>query len=250
MKKLLVLFLSMFFVLSGCSSDEENQTKETDKVPEIINVSIETPDKINPNEEIEIQAHVTQGEENVDDANEVKFEIWKSGQDEHEMLQAVHKSDGVYTVNNTFTESGTYFIISHVTARDMHSMPKKEIVVGDPNETLTSETQEDSIEDAHHHEHSTVTIHLNKNDSITLNEPTTLSATVQNEGHPLTDATVRFEIWKENEEKHVYIDTEHKSGGEYKANYTFLSKGTHIINVHVTKGEEIHEHKEEKIFID
>jgi hypothetical protein len=249
MKKLLVLFLGVFLVLAGCSSGEEKKTEETAEIPEIINVSIETPDKIKVNEEVEIQAHVMQGDEKVDDANEVKFEIWKSGQDDHVMLQGEHKSDGVYTVNKTFTESGTYFIISHVTARDMHSMPKKEIVVGNPNETTTGETQEESNEDAHHHEHSTVTIHLNKNESLTLDESTTLSATVQNEGQPLTDATVRFEIWKENEEKHVYIDAEHESGGEYKANYTFSSKGTYIINVHVTKGEEIHEHKEEKIFI-
>ena len=88
------------------------------------------------NEEVVNEALVTQGDEEVKDANEVKFEIWKSGQEEHKKIIGKHQGNGIYSITKTFQEEGDYSIIAHVTARDMHNMPKKDIIVG-PSENPT-----------------------------------------------------------------------------------------------------------------
>ena len=40
------------------------------------------------------------GKEKVTDADDVKFEIWKDGDEKHEMLDGKHKGKGVYAVEN------------------------------------------------------------------------------------------------------------------------------------------------------
>lgn len=114
----------------GCSN---GSTKE-ETVPQIIEVSVKTkPEILIVNKEITIVAKVTQGEDIVDDADEVKFEIWKEGEkeDQHEEVEAKwNKSEGVYYVEKIFEEQGIYNVIAHVTARGMHSMPKVQIEVG------------------------------------------------------------------------------------------------------------------------
>lgn len=47
----------------------------------------------------------------------------------HEKVLGEHLGNGVYVVTTTFQEAGNYFVIAHVTARDMHNMPKMEFTV-------------------------------------------------------------------------------------------------------------------------
>jgi hypothetical protein len=128
MRKLLLGILLLFGMLTGCS----NQSDTTPgKEPQMVDVAIKfVPEKINPNEEAKIEAVVTQGKDKVSDANEVKFEIWKTGQDQHEMIEGKNEGKGVYSVKKTFSESGNYFVTAHVTARNLHTMPNKEFTVG------------------------------------------------------------------------------------------------------------------------
>ncbi len=247
MKRFLFFITILLVILAGCSTNKEDSKNHTDTVPEMIEVALTTPETIAKNEEVTIEAHVTQGDENVEDASEVKFEIWKSGEDEHDMLEGEHQGDGVYAVHQTFTEDGTYYVVSHVTARDMHIMPKKEFVVGSPDATTGNE-QEASVEEVHHHEHSNVSIEI-ENKEMKANEDTTLSTIIQNDNEALTDATVRFEIWKEDAEKHEYIDATEHNNGTYQAQYTFPSTGAYVVKVHVTKGEELHEHVQETFVV-
>jgi predicted transcriptional regulator YdeE len=76
-----------------------------------------------------IEAHVTQGDEKVEDAKKVEFELWKSDQESHEKVLGKHQGNGFYSISQTFQEDGEYTVIAHVTARDMHNMPKKEFSV-------------------------------------------------------------------------------------------------------------------------
>ncbi|WP_052948864.1 FixH family protein [Mesobacillus campisalis] len=147
MKKYVVLMLTILLFLAGCGSNNDDSS-QAGEVPEIIEVTILTPDSLNPNEEVSLEAKVTQGDENVEDAAEVKFEVWKSGEDEREMLEAQHQSEGVYVVSKTFESEGVYNIVAHVTARDMHNMPKKEVTVGNP------EAGADRHEEEGHHDES------------------------------------------------------------------------------------------------
>jgi hypothetical protein len=240
MKKFVFVFFSLFIVLAGCSqTDEESEPVSANKVPDMIEVIIQTPETIHPNEEVVIEVLVTQGDEKVDDANEVKFEIRKSGQDELEMLDGIHQGNGIYSVEKTFDADGTYIVIAHVTARDMHNMPKKEIIIGTPDQALAEDQ-------SHDHGHSHVSIELQTNETFTVNKKATLSAKILNEGKSLEDAIVSFEVWQANQENRDFIDATEGSGGEYNATKTFSTPGTYEVKVHV-KTEKIHEHQQESI---
>ncbi|KAA0546622.1 hypothetical protein FZW96_15405 [Bacillus sp. BGMRC 2118] len=128
MKKVSLLLL-VVGILAGCSGEKEGHESGHTSAPMMIEVEILTPENVTADEEIKLSAEVTQGDETVEDANEVMFEVRASGQDKGEMIDAPHEGDGIYTAEKTFENEGTYIVIAHVTARDMHNMPSKEIVV-------------------------------------------------------------------------------------------------------------------------
>jgi hypothetical protein len=118
-----------------------NQQKEKKGVlQEMVDVEL----TINPstgevNEPISFEAKVTQGNEKVNDA-EVIFEVWRAKDEKHEKVEINKVENGVYRLEKSFQQEGTYYIISHVTARDMHNMPKKEFIIGSPSEPEDSKT--------------------------------------------------------------------------------------------------------------
>ncbi|WP_174733020.1 FixH family protein [Mesobacillus harenae] len=138
MKKVLLTMFSVMglaFSLTGCTNEEAE--------PQFLDVEVSVnPEKGEINEPIVIKARVTYGDEEVTDAEDVKFEIWRAHDEEHEKLEVPHNENGVYQLEKTFEEEGTYYVISHVTARDMHNMPKVEFVVGEPSEPETSPESE------------------------------------------------------------------------------------------------------------
>lgn len=239
MNQKLLLFL-FIIVLSACGVNNNQQGKDNNVLPKMVEVQIKTipADELKPNEEITIQAHVTQGAENVDDAHEVKFEVWKKGQEEHEMIEAKHQGEGVYSIKKTFQNDGVYHVISHVTARDMHNMPKKEIVVGD----VSQETQVTNKPEEHHHPDRDLDILMQTKTPFKVNEDTTLAVRLQKENEPFIEAEVQFEIWMANEKERLFVKAEEDEDGRYNASTTFSKPGSFFVNVHITKGE-LHEHK-------
>jgi hypothetical protein len=143
-KRLLVVMGVLFLLVTACGKDN---TQTSDKVPEMVDVELSiNPETIQVNQPITFEAKVTQGNENVEDAKEVKFEIWRAHNENHEKVEVKHAEDGIYRLEKTFQQEGTYYIISHVTARDMHNMPKKEFIVGTPSEPEDEEDAKDSME--------------------------------------------------------------------------------------------------------
>jgi hypothetical protein len=134
MKKAYFILLTAIFLLTACgtNSPKPEMTMDTSASPVPLKVIIQLkPSSIQPDQPVTIQAIVTQGNQKVDDPQDVQFEIWKDGQPNHEMVKKIdHQTGGIYSIQKTFHEPGTYFVISHVTARDMHTMPKKQFVVG------------------------------------------------------------------------------------------------------------------------
>ncbi|WP_180954131.1 FixH family protein [Bacillus sp. M6-12] len=273
MKQIILILISLIFVMAGCSKDEK--PAENDKVPELIDVVIKMPETLKANVSVNIQAAVTQGNEKVDDADEVKFEIGKAGQEDTEMIPAKHQGKGVYAIKYTFTEDGKYTVVAHVTARSMHNMPKKEISVGTGGNTAAGKqiqqsqntghshgdegTQQpqgnDSTEHSHGnessehsygHAHGNTAIDFQAGTSINANEEAVLTASIQNGGQPLTGADVRFEIWQEEHEPHEFLPAQEGENGKYSLNKTFTAQGVYTIKIHLEKGE-IHDHLEEKI---
>ncbi|MEH7437057.1 FixH family protein [Neobacillus drentensis] len=133
MKKLVFVFISVLVLslMASCSNQHENHSEQ----PQMLDVDLTVnPEKGEINEPITFSAKVTQGKEKVNDADEVLFEIWRSKDEKHEKVEIKNPKNGIYSLEKAFQQEGTYYIISHVTARDMHNMPKKEFIVGKPSE--------------------------------------------------------------------------------------------------------------------
>ena len=253
-------------MLAACGSTNNNQNTNgnNDEVPSMVEVEIKLPEKVEPNEEVKMEALVTQGEEKVDDAHEVKFEVWKQGQEaDHEMVEATNDGSGIYSITKTFEEEGYYFVVAHTTARDMHVMPRVELIVGNPDpaekeeehaheedgHNHNHETHEQTDHDDHHSHESSLNMTLKPTDAVKANQETTLTTEINQEDSALTDATVRFEIWHEDSEKHEFVDAKEVSDGVYEAKATMKESGLHYVQIHVEK-EELHEHQLEELEVE
>jgi plastocyanin len=131
MKRTLWLSLSLFSLLfvAACGASDDNESLTADDLP-MLEVDFEVPETASVGDTVELQATVTYGEEIVEDADEVLFEVWlEDHEDESENFEGVHQGDGVYTAEVTFDEEGTYEMYAHTTARDLHTMPLKSIEV-------------------------------------------------------------------------------------------------------------------------
>ena len=150
MKKWLYSLVVVPFVLFGCG-DEEVETLETAEVPAFVEVQIQTEEQLNVGE-VQLAARVTQDEDVVNDAQEVKFEVWESGfRDEGDMLDGQLTEDGIYVAEYTFDHDGVYYMFAHTTARGMHVMPKQKLIVGKPDMSkVVEDTSSDSMEDSNH----------------------------------------------------------------------------------------------------
>ncbi|MEH7239232.1 FixH family protein [Bacillus sp. JJ1562] len=144
MRKISFIFLtSLFIIIMGCNTTGNQKNDSNQIVPISVNLKT-TTEMIIPGEEIVISAVVTQEDEAVEDADEVKFEIWEEGNEEHEMIEAFHSGGGKYSIEKNFTKDGIYHVIAHVTARGMHSMPAVVLIVGDIENTEVDENQENN----------------------------------------------------------------------------------------------------------
>lgn len=253
MKKTFLFFIAIMLLLTACSAGQDQKDGSLDNPPELLEVTIITPEKIETNQEITIIAEVIQGEEKVTNADEVKFEVWKSGQEDHEMIPAHNEKDGTYSIKKSFSEGGNYFIVAHTTANRMHSMPKKAVSVegGESGHSHTPEEVNDNEDQQSNHEHSDhhnseVSFDFLAHSTIKSNQPVELSVKVAQGDHSISAANVRFEIWHEDDTKHEFIDAKETSPGTYSGDYTFPANGHFIVKLHVEKGN-IHDHTEKSI---
>lgn len=150
MKKWLVPFTVVLFLV-GCTSNEpEIDTNEgpIDVSEILVNVEILTPKEVPVGERVELAAHVTQNNENVEDVDHIEFEIWESGyRDEAQLIDGEHVGDGVYKAEITFDHDGVYYMYAHTTARGLHVMPKQEIIAGEPDMSQVIPEADTSAED-------------------------------------------------------------------------------------------------------
>ncbi|GGH22804.1 FixH family protein [Paenibacillus segetis] len=121
----------ILMIIGGCS--KENHSMHSDEgalEPIQVNLQI-TPNEPSAGEPVTFEAKVTYGGENVDDAKEVIFEFWKEGNDDakHTKVTVTSEGQGLYKHGETFLEPGIYYVISHVTAHDQHSMPMVKFTV-------------------------------------------------------------------------------------------------------------------------
>ncbi|MNO13095.1 hypothetical protein D3C76_27210 [compost metagenome] len=140
MKTRSLILISLVFILvlivSGCGKNNNasghSAHSKGDDIPQPIEVHLQVnPTEANTGDSVKFEAHVTYQGENVDDAKEVMFELWKDGdaEDKHQKVTVESAGEGLYVLEQAFEEAGTYHVISHVTAKDQHSMPSIEFTV-------------------------------------------------------------------------------------------------------------------------
>ncbi|SDN97323.1 FixH family protein [Alkalicoccus daliensis] len=193
MKKIMIT--AALGLLAACGTTEENNNEQSGAVgvDEInlaqLEAEIEAPDTLEPGEEAELRVLVTQGEEIVDDASEVTWEIWQAGaKEESDMLEAdLPGEEGWYSVQYDFEEEAVYHVQSHTTARGMHVMPVHDIIVGDPEEEELESAEETEHENSmNDHEHGGNEENNHEHGEEGTHEQGENNASAANEDHSLT----------------------------------------------------------------
>ena len=241
----LLVGLFMLATMAACGKEEAVKVDETG-VPLPLDVKLTVTEQVDVNGIIKMEAVVTQGDDKVDDADEVEFEVWEEGKkDESFKVESTNDKDGLYTAETSFEHDGLFHVQVHVTARGLHTMPKKEVTVGNGG------NYEEAIEGEAEHEHGHAegfSMHFMKPENMKSGESTEFVVHLQLDGKPFEKAQVRYEIWnEENPDKHDWVDVEELVAGEYTASYTFAQVGPHKIQIHVKDDKELHEHEEHAI---
>ncbi|WP_422122727.1 FixH family protein [Planococcus sp. X10-3] len=143
MKK--IIWMAILFGLLLLAACGEDDSAGAGPSTELIETEFNSPETAEPGEALTLSVTVTQGDELVEDADEVVYEVWESGHREaSDMLTAEHKGDGVYEAETSFDEEGLYFVQAHTTARRLHVMPTQEVTVGNPDpESIVPDDSDD-----------------------------------------------------------------------------------------------------------
>ncbi|SFL49628.1 FixH family protein [Salibacterium qingdaonense] len=230
-------------VLAACGQgpQEENSSGGEDMEVQSIEVKPDMPQNPEPGTEVELAASVTQGEEAVTDADEVRFEIWKDGEKENsEEILSENREENRYSIPYTFEEEGLYHVTSHVTARDMHNMPTTEVTVGGAETESgdsggNADTGDQQLE---------ITV---KSQDITVGQPSDVSVKVQHEGEALTGADVTFDLQAPQGGSTIQLETEESGTGVYTGTHIFEAAGEYTLTVHAQNEDGLHEHAETTI---
>ncbi|WP_343795528.1 FixH family protein [Bacillus carboniphilus] len=266
MKKLtyLVILLSVM-VLSACGKEDDNPGSDTneDITLKTIEVDLQVPEHANPGEDVLIKAKVTQGDEEVEDAQAVKFEIWeKNDKDNSEMIDFTDQSGGTYGITHSFEKEAIYEVQVHVDARNMHVMPKTMIQVGEASLDDYEEQSDEQSHDEHshshgegataeehsHHDETDITVHLADNEWH-VGEESKITIHLEKEENPYTEARVRLEIWQEGNKQHDWVDATESNPGKYEASYNFTQSGEFQVKIHVEHEDGTHIHTQENVHI-
>ncbi|MBO1913058.1 FixH family protein, partial [Microvirga sp. 3-52] len=128
----LLILIVVVGALAACGNGKEEEVPTEVKAPEMLEVELTVSETVDINETVEMKAYVTQGEEEIEDADEVVFEVWEEGKkSDSEMIDSVNEKSGIYTAETSFEHEGLFHVQVHVTANGLHTMPLKEVVVGD-----------------------------------------------------------------------------------------------------------------------
>ncbi|WP_188208167.1 FixH family protein [Alkalibacillus aidingensis] len=240
-KVILALVVSSLFAMTACGAEEEETTEADALTP--IEVDILMEDQIDTGETT-LSVQVIHDDAPVNDASEVTFEVWQDGErDASEMIEGSLTGDGVYEASYVFEEDGTYYVVSHVTARDQHTMPSHDLVVGDVD---TEATQVDNPSHEESHEIHNQTIgELNVDFSVVeSDEQNHIQAAITYKGKMLKAADITFEIWTEaTSDERQWLSAVEAEPGTYQANFDQNPDDDYFVTVHI-ENEELHDHIE------
>ncbi|MEC5425370.1 FixH family protein [Virgibacillus sp. C22-A2] len=238
-----ILMLSLL-VLTACNGDENiEDTEEDSEIIQVLEVDLSVPEEADVEEKVELTALVTYGEEKVNDADEIEFELWEEGNKEDSIkLEAINNNDGTYSTETAFDKDGIFTVQVHVTARDLHTMPQQSITVGE------GDTHQHNDEDEHSEHVQGFGMHFVKPENPRAEDEIELMVHLQMDDETLESAEVQYEIWNYDiSENHVWENAEEAKPGEYIASHTFRNSGNYTIQIHVENDDGLHEHEKYQI---
>lgn len=236
------IILAIIVTLAACGGNDANEANDDD-LDELVPLEVEfdPSETAEVGETIELNAIVTYGDDPVDDADYVDFEYWEGeDKDNSVTIDSTNNKDGTYTAEVSFDEDGVYSIYAHTQAKDLHTMPKRMIAVGDA---------EIPDEDGDDHAHvEGFDMHFMKPENADVDKDIELMVHLEMNDEPFENAEVRYEI-KQNDEAIDWIDAEETTAGEYISTHTFTEAGTYTVQIHVEDDEGLHEHEEHEFEI-
>ena len=249
-KRYLVASTALIALLAtGCGQGDAD-TAVMDEDVEVIPIAVDltVPETGEADENIPLSAEVTQGDEQVADAQEVEYEIWEEGKKEDSwMVESEQTEDGIYDGEATFDHDGLFHVQVHVIARDMHTMPISEITIGE------GAPEGDASEDAEEHEdHATegFSMHFMAPDDVKQDEPSAMVVHLQQDDEAMENAKVRLEIVvNDKADEAKWIDLTEDKPGEYTNDVVFDSAGTATVTIHVEDDADLHEHETHDVTI-
>ncbi|WP_025786216.1 FixH family protein [Sporosarcina sp. D27] len=254
-KRHLAISTALIAVLAtGCGQNDTdvNASEDEEVVVEPITVELTVPETGEAGQAIQLAAAVTQGDEKVKDASEVEYEIWEDGKKEDSWkIKSNQKTDGLYEAEAKFEHDGLYHVQVHVTARDMHTMPMKEITIGTGAVEGEAGTEAEG-EESHEHHHGTegFSMHFMEPEAVKVNESAMMSVHLQQDEKPLEKARVRLEVViNDKTDEAQWVKLTEEKAGEYAGDVTFETAGTASVTVHVENEEGLHEHETHEITI-
>ncbi|MCM3641950.1 FixH family protein [Priestia aryabhattai] len=123
-KRISIFIISLCLLLTACGQ-EPVQSPNAEQ-PKPLDVNLQGPEALQKNESGIYKAEVTYGDEKVknDDVEMIEFEIEKKDDEgKGQMLKPKQVGEGVYEIQTSFSEPGTYTVQSHVSAKGTHNMP-------------------------------------------------------------------------------------------------------------------------------
>lgn len=234
------LIIITLIILSACGKDNINLNEELPT----LDVEFELPEFAEVGETIELKAIVTYDNEPVKDANEVNFEYWENDDKENSItIDSINHHDGTYTAEIIVENDAVYSVYAHTTAKALHTMPLRSVIVGSPDIEIDDNTNE-----AHHEGSDEFGMHFMDLEDVKTKEEIQLMVHLHMGDKPFEAAKVRYEIWNDDiSDKHDWIDAEESSPGEYVAAHRFKEAGTYTIQIHVEDDDGLHEHEEHKV---
>lgn len=123
-KRISIFIISLCLLLTACGQEPAQSTNA--EQPKPLDVNLQGPGALQKNESGIYKAEVTYGDEKVknDDVEMIEFEIEKKDDEgKGQMLKPKQVGEGVYEIQTSFSEPGTYTVQSHVSAKGTHNMP-------------------------------------------------------------------------------------------------------------------------------
>ncbi|WIF98364.1 MULTISPECIES: FixH family protein [Pontibacillus] len=129
-----ILFILGFclMALAACGSEGEASGSESDKP--ITAKILTVPEELTTEQISTLQVKVSQGDQKVDEAKKVTIKWAREGEEPSDEKPSQKQGNGLYSIQHTFDEAGTYRVVAVVEVNGQHKEVEKEIEVEEPND--------------------------------------------------------------------------------------------------------------------